>query len=70
MNGGAVTGAAGLLGADPNWRVSHTGDYNGDGKADLLWRNLDGSITVWLMNGGVIAGAAGLVGPGATVVIP
>jgi Ca2+-binding RTX toxin-like protein len=27
------------------------GDYNGDGKSDLLWRNTDGRIATWMMNG-------------------
>ena len=38
-----------------NWDVAATGDFNGDGKADVLWRNADtGAITDWLgkSNGG------------------
>jgi hypothetical protein len=27
------------------------GDFNGDAKADILWRHTDGSIAIWLMNG-------------------
>jgi hypothetical protein len=27
------------------------GDFNGDGRADLLWRHSDGSYGVWLMDG-------------------
>ena len=30
------------------WRVIGTGDFNGDGSADVLWRNADGSFTNWL----------------------
>jgi FG-GAP-like repeat len=26
-------------------------DFNGDGKADILWRNASGEVDVWLMNG-------------------
>jgi hypothetical protein len=26
-------------------------DYNGDGKADLLWRDNSGNVALWLMNG-------------------
>ena len=25
--------------ADQNWRIVAVGDYDGDGKSDLLWRN-------------------------------
>jgi hypothetical protein len=46
--------------ADPTWHIVGTGDYNGDGKADLLWRHgrpgetvpsAIGANQVWLMNG-------------------
>ena len=34
--------------------MAGVGDFNGDGKADILWRNADGTITDWLgqANGG------------------
>ena len=31
------------------------GDFNGDGKADIFWRNADGMNAIWLMNGTTIA---------------
>jgi hypothetical protein len=31
-----------------DWHVVGTGDFNGDGLTDILWRNDDGSITDWL----------------------
>ena len=31
-----------------------TGDFNGDGNADLLWRNDNGSTSIWLLNGGQV----------------
>jgi hypothetical protein len=32
------------------------GDFNGDGHSDLLWRNTDGTVGIWLMGaGGVVA---------------
>lgn len=35
-----------------NWQVAGTGDYNGDGKTDILWRNFVSNNTfVDLMNG-------------------
>ena len=32
----------------PEWKVSGTGDYNGDGRSDLLLRRDDGWLTNWL----------------------
>jgi hypothetical protein len=36
---------------DKSWKAAGTGDFNGDGKSDILWRNDDGSIALWQMNG-------------------
>ena len=30
--------------------VQSTGDFDADGKADILWRKTDGSVGIWLMN--------------------
>jgi hypothetical protein len=37
-----------------SWDVAGTGDFNGDGKSDILWRADDGDVTDWLgkANGG------------------
>ena len=56
--------------AKSSWSLTQTGDFNGDGKADLTWRNNDGSITIWLMNGAKITSATGLLGPGTWNVVP
>ena len=34
-----------------DWTDVGTGDFNGDGKSDILWRNTDGRVAIWLMNG-------------------
>jgi hypothetical protein len=35
----------------PAWHAKQAYDANGDGKADILWQNDDGTPAVWLMNG-------------------
>jgi FG-GAP repeat len=42
------------------WSVVQTGDYNGDGKSDLLWRDTSGNTAMWFMNGATISSSAGL----------
>ena len=38
--------------ADPNWKIVGAGDFNADGKPDLVWQHQSsGSIGVWFMNG-------------------
>lgn len=32
---------------DPSWHVAGTGDFNGDGRADIVWRNESGEVTDW-----------------------
>lgn len=31
-----------------DWQVTAVGDFNGDGRDDILWRNVDGRLTNWL----------------------
>ena len=34
------------------WRIKGTGDFNNDGKIDILWRNnINGEVAVWFMDG-------------------
>ncbi|MBR1212316.1 FG-GAP repeat protein, partial [Bradyrhizobium sp. JYMT SZCCT0180] len=42
-------------GSAPGWSVISTGDYNQDGKADVLWQNASGNVAQWQMDGDDIA---------------
>jgi hypothetical protein len=41
--------------ADPGWRMAGTGDFDVDGRPDILWRHSTaGQNVVWYMNGSVL----------------
>ena len=48
--------------------VAHegTGDFDGDGKSDILWQHSDGTPAIWLMDGpdATLIAAAGPLNPG------
>ena len=50
MNGFVRT-ASTHLGGTTSWSVVKTGDFNSDGKSDILWRRpSDGAVVMWLMD--------------------
>ena len=53
MNGTQIlnASAAGVGNVSDNWLVFGTGDFNGDGKTDILWRDTSGNVAIWEMNG-------------------
>ena len=58
VGGGAVTPNPG-----PNWKAIGTGDFNGDGNSDILWRNAStGQASIWEMSGNTLIGG-GAVSP-------
>jgi len=69
MNG-ATPIATATLGGDADWTIVKTGDFNGDGKSDLLWRHTSGLVVQWLMNGSTVASAATLGGDLSWSVVP
>src|SRR5262249_15648171 len=73
MNGAAISAAGSLtfngapVGLDSSWSVPGIADFSGDGKADILLHNTNGSYVDWTMNGAAIAGASSLTFNGAPV---
>ncbi len=60
MNGSAVASGANFstVLASTGWAIAEVADFDGDGKADILWRNVStGANVIWLMNGAAIANA-------------
>jgi CHRD domain/FG-GAP-like repeat/PKD domain len=66
MSGTAVLGTSGYTNSvpDPAWQVAGTGDYDGDGMADILWRNTStGQNYIFFMNGTAVLAASGYTNP-------
>lgn len=38
------------------WQIRAVGDFNADGRADILWRYADGTVSIWKMDGGWYTG--------------
>lgn len=56
MNGTAVISSGYLPPIDLDWQVQQVGDFDGGGKADILWRERgSGTTYLWVMNGTAIA---------------
>jgi hypothetical protein len=53
MNGTERIGHARITNPNPGpgWRAVGTGDFNLDGKADILWQNTSGEVAISLMDG-------------------
>lgn len=53
---------------DTSWKVVGTGDLNGDGFADVVWKHSGGGVAVWFLQNGQIVGTQYLVLDGAPAV--
>jgi hypothetical protein len=64
MNGANMIGGAVIGNPGPSWHVKGTGDFNNDGRADILLQNDSGEAVIWEMKGTNVIGAASLGNPG------
>jgi hypothetical protein len=55
---------------DPSWSIAAMGDFNGDGKADIMLRSTSGVFAEWTMNGSAIAAVNGVTAGGQAVAAP
>ena len=62
VNGSTVTSS--MLGNVPSdWVVQGVGDFNGDGVADILWRDTtSGTVAIWFLNSSGQVQSSGTVG--------
>jgi uncharacterized protein YkwD len=61
-----MTGSYGSVGTPgASWVFKAAGDFDGDGRADLLFENAAGTYMTWLMDGTTVASTATFAGPGA-----
>jgi hypothetical protein len=40
--------------------IVQTGDYDGNGTSDLMWRDTNGNTAIWFMNGATVSSSAGV----------
>ena len=62
MNGAQLVQGGAFSAIPLNWSIAGTGDFNGDGKADILWVDTQGNVGIWFMNGTQILPNPGVVG--------
>jgi len=60
MNGFNIVSNTSIADISIEWKIVDTGDFDGNGKADLLWRDSAGNVAMWLMDGPNVIGYIGV----------
>jgi hypothetical protein len=66
MSGTTVIGGGSIGNPGPSWHIFGAGDYNHDGRSDILFQNSSGAVDIWEMNGTSIVQSSLLPNPGPT----
>jgi len=69
LNSSGQVGSSGTVGAvstGTTWAINETGDYDGNGKSDILWVDGSGNVAIWFMNGATIVSSISLGNVGTT----
>jgi FG-GAP-like repeat len=62
LNGQKIVSSTVLGKVDSKWTSAKAGDFNGDGKSDILFRSNFGELALWLMDGNTVTYADELKG--------
>ena len=67
IGGSMAVQSTASLGVVPSaWTIAQTGDYNGDGFADILWTDNTGNVVAWFMDSAAILSTASYGNVGTT----
>ena len=59
MNSNTLTTSGTLGYVSTDWSIAGVGDFDGDGKSDILWRNsTTGQVYLWFISGTAMTGGA------------
>jgi FG-GAP-like repeat len=63
-NNNTVISGGSLGNPGPSWHALGTGDFNGDGRSDILLQNDSGEVAIWELNGTSVIGGGSIANPG------
>jgi hypothetical protein len=60
MDGGSILSSGTVASVPSTYSITGQRDFDGDGNADLLWRDTSGNLYMWFMNGIALTASASL----------